>query len=125
MKSHPMTYYKFPRVGWIIMAAMLVVFCGPIKRILEQRVYNSDVSGAQEPTCKTSTKRIRETKYTSQLIKCVSQPSPNNGFTLFTPADFNAFSFQKGYGWYFLSIDKSADFALSLPLYISHQRLQV
>ncbi len=114
----------FTRSAWFAIAVFLVVFCGPVKRMIELRQNGGIASSSQTIDNRLRT-GYREKLDIAQVVQFVSHPSPDTGLTFLLVASFLiALSLIKK-GVYFKPQYDPAAIAQALPLYLRIRKLQV
>jgi len=125
MGNKGVKFSVFIRSAWFVMAVFLVIFCGPVKKLVELRLYNGDNSFFIQSIENKLRTGYREKRDIVQLVQCVTHPNPDTGLSLFlTSMVFLSFLFLK----------KSINFkqryspAIIVPgisLYLRFRKLQV
>ena len=79
--------YSLPvRTAWICLAVMLVIFCGPVKRLLEQRFEPTVTNSSSLSFDKKLRTWYREKKEIAPLIQSTSQHTTDIDMLLFAAA---------------------------------------
>jgi len=112
------------RSAWIIMAIILLVFCGPIRRFIELKISTGNIAYSSQNIDKKprmGSRVCREKKDIAELSQCLSSPPPTSILSTFNFTDFDgdrSNDFTSKYGIHLNNISGTS-------LYLSLQKLQV
>jgi len=106
------------------MALILVIFCGPVKKLIELRQESYGLTTSQSLDNKLRT-GYRQKKDIVQLVPSASHPSPDTGLTLFTIASFVLLLSLSARHIYSKVHFRVASILQTLSLYLRLRRLQV
>jgi hypothetical protein len=115
----------FCRSVWLAIAVFCIVFCGPVKKIIELRYDKTGASSSQSLENKLRT-YYREKKDIAQLVPGESHQSPHSGLPLFAIAGpVISFPLFTGHCNNAVESHTPASVMPGLPLYLRFRKLQV
>jgi len=124
MREKYAAYSLVCRSAWLAMAVFLIIFCGPVKKLIELRYDNTGAASSLSVDNKLRT-GYREKKDIAVLAQSVSYPSPGAGFTLFAASSFVFLPTGLTNPVYFKAHCSHSSVVPGMPLYLRLKKLQV
>jgi len=125
MKNTVARYSLTARTAWLCLAVMLVIFCGPVKKLIEQRFSPAIANSSSISFDKKLHTWYREKKEITPLVHVIAQHTTDVEFLFFVTASFIVLSLfirnnklQKTYAPLLLT-------GQGVPLYLYLRKLQV